>query len=123
MVCCSVDLIVFFSLCPSKKTSELASLKKLNHQNILKLIDSELNAHFIEDEQKKEVAVMVLELAPNGELLDYLMYTGSFSDEVARTYFKQLASDIDACHNAGIVHRFDTKPHCACVALFLFLPR
>lgn len=53
--------------------------------------------------------LIVLELAPGGELFALLNTTGPFSEALARTYFKQLVAGLDACHRVGIAHR-DLKP-------------
>lgn len=39
---------------------------------------------------EKEVVILVLELAVGGELFDFMMYTGAFSEVIARTYFRQV---------------------------------
>jgi len=57
----------------------------------------------------REVVLLVLELASGGEIFDFLMYTGKFSEIIARTYFKQLISALESCHTQGIFHR-DLKP-------------
>lgn len=38
--------------------------------------------------KEKEVLYIMLELAPNGELYDYLRHTGHFQEELARFYFR-----------------------------------
>jgi len=51
----------------------------------------------------------VLEFAPGGELFDFLMFTGHFSDEATRTYLHQFIDGLEAMHKIGIAHR-DLKP-------------
>mmetsp|Transcript_42223 Transcript_42223/g.132218 ORF Transcript_42223/g.132218 Transcript_42223/m.132218 type:complete len:196 (-) Transcript_42223:2283-2870(-) len=53
--------------------------------------------------------MLVIELAGGGELFDFMMYTGAFPEEVARTYFRQMMSALLLCHESGIYHR-DIKP-------------
>jgi len=50
-----------------------------------------------------------LEFAPGGELFDFLMFTGCFSEEAARTYLYQFLNGLEAMHKLGIAHR-DLKP-------------
>mmetsp|Transcript_7462 Transcript_7462/g.14589 ORF Transcript_7462/g.14589 Transcript_7462/m.14589 type:complete len:450 (-) Transcript_7462:110-1459(-) len=85
--------------------ADIVALKKVKHPNVLNLLAADLDAKMGEN----NAPVMVLELATNGELMDYLMYTGSFSEDVARTYFHQLIDAMKTCHDAGIRHR-DLKP-------------
>lgn len=50
-----------------------------------------------------------MELAKGGELFEYVAQTGTFSEIVARSYFKQLINALEYCHSQGICHR-DLKP-------------
>ena len=59
--------------------------------------------------QDRESLYFVLELANNGELLNFIRKHGSFDVESARFYAAQLTDTIDAMHTAGVVHR-DVKP-------------
>ena len=47
----------------------------------------------------------MLELAENGDLLDYINSRGHVPEEEARYIFKQMTSAIQYCHSVGIVHR------------------
>lgn len=59
--------------------------------------------------QDRESLYFVLELANNGELLNFIRKHGSFDLDSARFYAAQLADTIDGMHTVGVVHR-DVKP-------------
>ena len=63
----------------------------LKHPNIVNLVDYFEDIEYTKKNggQYKVVAI-VLELVPGGELFEYLLNTGKFSEEVARTYFQIL---------------------------------
>lgn len=52
---------------------------------------------------------MALELAPNMELFEFVKHAGSFSERIARYYFRQIIEALHHLHSSGIVHR-DLKP-------------
>eukprot|EP01084_Bolivina_argentea_P213242 362224_1 len=99
--------------------TEIEALKNIRHQNVMKLYAYNLNAryplqtdstHQHENETKYiDTILLVLEYTPGAELFDILYYTPSLKETVARTYFKQMISGLEACHNANVVHR-DLKP-------------
>ena len=89
---------------------EIEAMKRVTHPNVLKLLAVFNDVEYPKKNGKTErVVLIVLELATGGELFDFMMYTGSFSEEIARTYFKQLVSGLHACHKKGVFHR-DIKP-------------
>lgn len=101
------------ALTPAKLSNlerEINMMKIVNHPNIiaLKHVEMDIEWHRLNGTTKR-VALMVLELADNGELFDYLMYSGHFSDEITRAYMKQLLGALSACHSNLIYHR-DIKP-------------
>ena len=51
----------------------------------------------------------MIELAGGGELFDFMMYTGAFSEDIAKAYTRQLLDALVCCHGNGIYHR-DLKP-------------
>ncbi|GAC92844.1 likely protein kinase [Pseudozyma hubeiensis SY62] len=59
--------------------------------------------------QDRESLYFVLELASNGELLNFIRKRGSFDVESARFYAAMLVDTLEAMHVAGVVHR-DVKP-------------
>jgi len=90
--------------------AELKALGTVKHDNVVRLKGVNWEGDYPhKDGSKTEAAIITLELCENGELFDYLMHTGSFSEDVARAYFHQLIEGLDACHTAGVVHR-DLKP-------------
>jgi serine/threonine protein kinase len=48
---------------------------------------------------------MIMECAPDGELLTYVEERGKLDEVSARTIFKQIVTAISYCHSRGIVHR------------------
>ena len=75
--------------------NEIASLRKLNHPNIVKLeevIENESQLYF------------VMELCSGGSLAEHVSIE-PFSIPVARGFFKQILNGLKYCHDCGIVHR------------------
>jgi len=69
--------------------SEVESLQKLNHPNIIKIFDVQESAEYVKRNGTcKNVTYMALELAQGGELFDYVANTGVFSEQVSRYYFQ-----------------------------------
>lgn len=52
---------------------------------------------------------MVFELAPFGDLFDYIETLTFYCEDDASYYMRQILDAINYCHNAGIVHK-DLKP-------------
>lgn len=93
-----------------KLEQEINMMKIVSHPNVISLKHVEMDIEWQRlDGSTKRVAMMVLELADNGELFDYLMYSGHFSDEITRAYMRQLVSALSLCHSNLIYHR-DIKP-------------
>lgn len=57
----------------------------------------------------KQCILLAIELAGGGELFDYMMYTGAFSESIGKVYTRQLLEALAACHKQGVYHR-DLKP-------------
>jgi len=79
---------------------EIQFMRMLDHPNILRMIDT------LEDQEKM---YLVLEIAAGGDLFDKIVNMGGFTEEVARTFFKQVMDGLEHCHAKGIIHR-DLKP-------------
>ncbi|CAI5718392.1 unnamed protein product [Hyaloperonospora brassicae] len=90
---------------------EVESMSRVSHANVLRLlaVHDGLLYPKRDGSSSKQVIVIVLELAAGGELFDFMMYTGCFSESIARAYFQQLVAGLEACHAQGVYHR-DIKP-------------
>lgn len=75
---------------------EVSLLRALDHPNILKLIDVYESTHHI---------FLITELAPEGELFDYLFEQKSLSEAEAMFFFRQIIYGIDYLHTNAICHR------------------
>jgi len=80
---------------------ELNILKDLNHINIVKVYNYFDHVRW----NDADTCIFVLEYASQGELIEYLMYTGKFKDKLARWFFRSLTDAVEYCHNRNIVHR------------------
>lgn len=66
-------------------------MKLLEHKNIPAFYASYESANYVQDNGKVyEVAAIVMEYMPNGDLNNYITATGGLSEEVARTLFRTL---------------------------------
>lgn len=89
---------------------EVEAMSRVAHPNVLRLLGVHDELEYTKkDGSSKKVIVIVLELATGGELFDFMMYTGCFSESVARAYFQQLVAGLEECHAQGVYHR-DVKP-------------
>jgi len=90
--------------------TEINALKTVDSPYVLKLFAYNLRCSYPnKDGTSFDTVLLVLELAPGGELFDILYYTSSLETNLARTYFHQLCSGLKAIHAANICHR-DLKP-------------
>lgn len=84
---------------------EIKVMRSLQEDNIIRLLGYDLKSIY----DGRTCIVMVQELAPRRELFEYLMHSGTFQEELARTVFKQLLAGLGVLHSKGITHR-DLKP-------------
>ncbi|KAI8584265.1 hypothetical protein K450DRAFT_218968 [Umbelopsis ramanniana AG] len=83
---------------------EMAILKKLNHENVVKLFE-------VLDDPNDDSLYMVFEMAEKGALMDIDLDKASvpYSEEESRIYFRQMILGIEYLHHNEIAHR-DIKP-------------
>eukprot|EP01084_Bolivina_argentea_P297989 513446_1 len=93
--------------------TELSALNNIRHKNVKSLYSYHLNAayplrKFHSDDTQKylDTILLIQEYNPGQrELYDLCYYyCTAFRESVARTFFKQLISGLEACHNSGVVH-------------------
>lgn len=99
---------------PKERTNlerEIAAMEKLSHDNVLCLREVVWDMAYPKKDgtKKRDVIMIVLDLAEGGELFDFMMYTGCFPESIARAYFQQLVAGMEHCHSNGVTHR-DLKP-------------
>jgi len=80
---------------------EINILKKLSHKNVVQVYDCFSNVRW----DNTTTTVFAIEYASQGELIEYLMYTSKFEDDLARWFFVSLTEGIEYCHAQNIVHR------------------
>lgn len=85
---------------------EIAIMKKLNHPNLVQLIE-------VLDDPTEDSLYMVMEMCKRGVVmridLDLESQADPYSEETCRLYFRDLILGIEYLHAQGIVHR-DIKP-------------
>lgn len=80
--------------------SEAAILMRMDNPGIIRFFD------WFETEEKLFIA---MEFLSGGDLLQYILENGCFTENVARRLFKQIAGAVSYLHEKNIVHR-DLKP-------------
>eukprot|EP01137_Pigoraptor_chileana_P037208 Opistho-2@33934 len=83
---------------------EIAILKKLDHPNIVKLVE-------VIDDQKEDNLYLVFELVEKGAIMEIkeVKTADPFPEDLARRYFVELVLGIEYLHFQRIIHR-DIKP-------------
>ena len=92
--------------------TEITVMKNIKHPNIVRLFAYNMKAKYPERDEnaiERDVILLVMEYMSGGELFDILYYTNALPEILARTYFHQLMSGVEALHNRHINHR-DLKP-------------
>lgn len=89
---------------------EAGHLTQLKHENLVNLIEILKDAQYVKKDGSTYITVgIVLEYCTKGELFDYLLHSGRFSESQSRHYFKQLLSALQYLHLNNVCHR-DLKP-------------
>ncbi|CAI6340736.1 unnamed protein product [Periconia digitata] len=81
---------------------EIDSLNELRHENIIRLVDI-----VVQDAMDK--IYLVIELAREGDLINWIVMKQKLTEAETRKLFLQLFSALDFMHESGWVHR-DIKP-------------
>ncbi|CAG8645783.1 8572_t:CDS:2, partial [Cetraspora pellucida] len=81
-------------------TTELEILKKIQHENLVKL------RHLYET---NDGVYIVTDLARGGELFNQLLLKGSYTEKDAASLVQQMLKGVEYLHEHDIVHR-DLKP-------------
>jgi len=85
---------------------EVDCLSLIQHKNVPAFIESYESVQYIKrNGQSYEVAAIVMEYIPNGDLFNYIVAGEGLSEAIARTYFRTLIETLGDVHNQGIAHR------------------
>jgi len=99
----AVKIIKRGSLAPEDEESlatEITILQRVNHPNIV---------HLKEVYDCKSNVYLVMEIMLGGELFDRIVHKEHYSEQEAKSAFKQIVNSVSYCHDINIVHR-DLKP-------------
>ncbi|XP_052554890.1 testis-specific serine/threonine-protein kinase 3 [Tympanuchus pallidicinctus] len=76
---------------------ELQIVERLDHKNIIRMYE------VLESAEGK--IYLVMELAEDGDMFDYVAHKGPLPEHRARAIFRQLVEAIQYCHSCGVAHR------------------
>ena len=79
-----------------KMNNEISILKMLRHPNVVKLLETfDTDKHHL----------IVMELCPGGDLLNYVRKRRKLNEKYAKFVFKQIMEGLAYLHDNGVVHR------------------
>ena len=89
---------------------EVQATFRLQHKHILRILAFEKDSHWYrKDGSVVPVCYIALELAPGGELFNFIASSGPLADPLVKYYFRQILQGVFYLHSQGIAHR-DLKP-------------
>ena len=89
---------------------EVRAAAQNEHPNVIKVYGSKAQAVLLKGNgQTQNVAYIVQEYVPNGELLNYILNHGAMSATACKFFFKQLIFGVLHMYQKGFSHR-DLKP-------------
>lgn len=91
---------------------EIQIAQQLHHQNIVETYE------VIELDDK---VYMVMEMAPNGDLLRYVRAQKRFDEDVARRYLLQICSALDYLHQMSVAHRVSRRMCYFFIFIFIYI--
>jgi len=101
----------------SREASVISTLNQAGIPNVIQIVDYLENREIpVKKKGGKNVAVkasntyeykavIIMELAINGTIFDFVDYSKGFNEKLARSYFKELIITVNGIHNLGYVHR------------------
>eukprot|EP00128_Syssomonas_multiformis_P001269 Colp12_sorted_trinity150504_noHs@30093 len=75
---------------------EIAMMEKVHHPNILRIYEVIETHHRL---------FIIMEYAPGGEMFNYVLQHGRYTEEEAKKHFGPVIAGIEHCHEKKIVHR------------------
>ena len=86
--------------------NEAAAMTQINHQNVLKVLHQG-RGKFVSnpDGHESKWIYLVLELAQDRTVFDFIVESGAFPEHVAAFYTKSLVEGLKAIHEQGLCHR------------------
>lgn len=87
--------------------TEVNSLTRVQNPYVISIIFASTTGVYVKKNERGiyECMYIIEELCTNGELFDIINRTGALNEQIARFYFHQLLSGLEACHNVGVYHR------------------
>ena len=102
-VCIKQSIFEYSPNDPIVREAEI--LHKLNHPNIINIVDSKGAKNNENEVMEMESAYLVTTYENQGDLLENVTSKGRLDEDTARTYWTQILAAIDYLHGQRIVHR------------------